>query len=150
MVFFLTSNTLCDPVNIEIFDALTHANLHSLKDFQSKKIPCSRLLTVKFYILLLLLFCALFKTQDLKNHTLFRGTYPYMLNMGVPPPPPRPRAFVIVNIVEVFSNSMHLYFSVISFILQLSNSLLKTLKIYSKKKRYISAYASNDLHQTEL
>ena len=62
----------------------------------------------------------------------------------------RPRAFVIVNIVEVFSNSMHLYFSVISFILQLSNSLLKTLKTYSKKKRYISAYASNDLHQTEL
>ena len=71
-----------------------------------------------------------------------------MPNMGVPPPPRR--AFVIVNIVEVFSNSMHLYFLVISLILQLSNSLLKTLKIYSKKKkRYISTYAFNDLHQTE-
>ena len=57
---------------------------------------------------------------------------------------------MIVNVVEVVSNSMHLYFSVISLIFQLSNSLLKTLKIYSKKKiRYISTYAFNDLHQTE-
>ena len=66
----------------------TRKSSHSLKGFQSKKTPCSRLLIVKFYTLLLLLFCTLFKTQDHKNHTLFSGTYPYMPNMGVPTPPP--------------------------------------------------------------
>ena len=50
--------------------------------------------------------------------------------MGVPPP----RPFVIGNIVELFSDSMHLYLSVISIISQLSNSFLETLKIRSKKK----------------
>ena len=29
----------------------------------------------------------LFKTQDLENHTLFSGTYPYRPNKGVPPHP---------------------------------------------------------------
>ena len=57
----------------------TRKSWHSLKGFQSKETPCSRRLIVKFY--------TLFKTQDLKNHTLFSGTYPYMPNMGVPPPP---------------------------------------------------------------
>ena len=29
------------------------------------------------------------RTENLKNHTLFRGTYLYSPYMGVPPPPPR-------------------------------------------------------------
>ena len=52
---------------------------HSLKGFQSKTTPCSRRLIVKLYTL-----C---KTQDLENHTLFSGTYPYGPNKRDPPPP---------------------------------------------------------------
>ena len=114
----LTSNTLCDPVNIETFDALTHASLHTLWKASSPKrrlivkcIPCLRLKSLK--------------TRPCSAaHTRIGQIW------EVPP-----RNFVIVNVVEVVSNSMHLYFSVISLILQLSNSLLKTLKIYSNKKK---------------
>ena len=39
-------------------------------------------------------FYTLFKTQDLENHTLFSGTYPYRPNKGVLPPPRRRARFV--------------------------------------------------------
>jgi len=46
-------------------------------------------------------FYTLFKTQDLENHTLFSGTYPYRPNKGVPPPPPHPRARVVALLKSV-------------------------------------------------
>ena len=35
-----------------------------------------------------IIFFTLFKIQDPENHTLFRGTYLFGANKGVPPPPP--------------------------------------------------------------
>ena len=47
-------------------------------------------------------FYTLFKTQDLENHTLFSGTYPYKPNEGVPPsPPPRARVVALLKNVRI-------------------------------------------------
>ena len=52
----------------------------------------SRRLIVKLY--------TLFKTQDLENHTMFSGTYPYRPNKGVPPSPPGPNTVFTLQIRE--------------------------------------------------
>ena len=46
-------------------------------------------------------FYTLFKTQDLENHTLFSGTYPYRPNKGVLPPRRRARFVALLKSVRI-------------------------------------------------
>ena len=44
-----------------------------------------------------IVFFTLFKIQDPENHTLFRGTYLFRADKGVPPPAPHPRTKTLMT-----------------------------------------------------